>query len=631
MMAWVKSGTEAQLEQPDIERSGAALLERAYATLTSGTFVDAVRAMEEAYRAFVESGESLAAVRVATFLVRGHETLGDWGAARGWEQRGWRLLDTLGPVVERGYHELAWVGCDVHDPQDLLGRAERALQIAGQFKDHQLELRAQADKGLALVSLGRVEEGSRLLDEVAAGISAGELPDPTMRGLSYCALMSGCERTADRGRADVLARAIESDPQAEQIQLAATHFEIVLGSLDALRGNWDRADARLSQVLARTAATGHRIASAARLAELRVQQGRYDEAAELLKGYEDEFEAAPAMAALFMVRGEHQKAAAVLRSFVRGLGDDCLRLAPALAQLMELELRRGDRPAAGRTAHRLQALAAGCDSIEVRAMAESVAARMAGLAGDHESAIRGLEKALSLVISRERPFLSAQIRLELGRAFQQAGERESAVLEVEAALSSFERLGVVPQVFTARALLAELESVPAVASPESEPAVTGRRLATVLFTDIVGSTEQLARMGDSAWKEILNEHDKTVQRVVGEFHGRVVKHTGDGICATFDGPNNGIQCALALRTALAEQGIHIRTGMHAGEIELRGAHVDGIAVHMAARVTAKAAADEILVSHTVRDLVAGSGISFLDRGEFELKGLPGMWRLWALA
>jgi class 3 adenylate cyclase len=626
----VKIGAEAQLEQPSMERSGAALLEHAHATLTSGALVDAVRAMEEAYRAFVDAGDRLAAVRVATMLVRGHEAMGNWGAARGWEQRGWRLLDTLGPVVERGYHELAWVGCDVHDPQDLLGRSERALQVAAQFKDHQLELRAQADKGLALVSLGRVEEGSQLLDEVTAGIAAGELPDPTMRGLSYCALMSGCERTADRGRAEVLARAIEADPQVEQVQLAAIHFEIVLASMEALRGNWDRADARLSKVLARTTASGHRIASAARLAELRIQQGRYDEAAALLKGYEDEFEVAPAMAALFMVRGEHQKAAAVLRSFVRGLGSDCLRLAPALAQLVELELRRGDQPAAARTAQRLKQLASGCDSVEVRALAESVNARMAGLAGDHETAIHGLENALSLVVNRERPFLVAQMRLELGRAFQQAGERESALLEVEAAVSSFERLGVVPQLFAARALLAELEAAEVVAAPVSGAPATGRRLATVLFTDIVGSTEQLARMGDSAWKEILNQHDQIVERVVGEFKGRLVKHTGDGVCATFDGPNAGIQSALALRKALAEQGIHIRTGLHAGEIELRGAHVDGIAVHIAARVTAQAAVDEILVSNTVRDLVAGSAIAFIDRGEVELKGLPGTWRLWGL-
>ena len=625
------SGAEPELEQRDTVRSGAELLENAYITLSSGPFADAVLAMEKAYRAFADSGDPLDAVRVATFLVRGYETLGNWAAARAWEQRGWRLLDSLGPVVERGYHELAWVGCDLHDPQDLLGRSERALKIAREFKDHQLELRAEADKGLALVSMGRVEEGSRLLDEVALGISAGELPDPMMRGLSYCALMSSCERTGDRGRAEVVGRAIEMDPELEQMRLAATHFEICNGSMDALVGNWDKADTKLRAVLEQTTAHGHRIATIARLAELHIQQGRYEDAAELLQGYEEEFEAAPALAALLTARGEHQKAAAVLRSFTRGLGSDCLRLAPALAQLVDLELRRGDRPAASRAARRLQELAESSDSIEVKALAESAAAQMAGLAGDHDTAIRGFEQALSLVVNRERPLLSAQIRLELGRAFQLAGEPESAAVEVEAALSSFERLGVAPKVFAARALLAELEAAPTPkAFGENGAPADGRRLASVLFTDIVGSTEQLARVGDSAWKEILNEHDRTVDRIVGEFHGRVVKHTGDGVCATFDEPNGAIHCAVALRQALGEHGIRIRTGIHAGEIELRGTHIDGIAVHMAARVLGKADANEIFVSNTVRDLVAGSGIAFLDRGEFELKGLQGTWRLWAL-
>jgi class 3 adenylate cyclase len=626
------SEAAAELEQPGNRRSGPELVDQANAALNSGSLEGSVRSMEEAYRAFVDSVDTLSAVRAATFLVRGYETMGNWAAARAWEQRGWRLLDNLGPAVERGYHEMAWVGCDLHDPQDLLGRSERALQIAREFKDHQLELRAEADKGLALVSMGRVEEGSRLLDEVALGISEGELPNPMMRGLSYCSIMSSCERTGDRGRAEVVGRAIETDPEAEQIRLAATHFEIVNGSMEALRGNWEKADKKLRSVLEQTLAHGHRIATIARLAELRIQQGRYEDAAEMLKGYEEEFDAAPALAALLTARGDHQKAAAVLRSFTRGLGTDCLRLAPALAQLVDLELRRGDQPAAARAARRLQELADASDSIEVKAMANSAAAQLAGLAGDHDAAIRGFEKALSLVVNRERPLLAAQIRLELGRAFQRAGEPESAAVEVEAALSSFERLGVAPQVFAARALLAELE-----AAPTSKPAVdngapaAGRRLASVLFTDIVGSTEQLARVGDSAWKEILNKHDRTVDSVVGEFQGRVVKHTGDGVCATFDEPNGAINCAVALRQALGEHGLRIRTGIHAGEVELRGTHIDGIAVHMAARVLAKADANEILVSNTVRDLVAGSGIAFSDRGEFELKGLQGTWRLWALA
>ena len=151
-----------------------------------------------------------------------------------------------------------------------------------------------------------------------------------------------------------------------------------------------------------------------------------------------------------------------------------------------------------------------------------------------------------------------------------------------------------------------------------------------MFTDIVGSTEHAVRMGDSRWKTMLDEHDRTVRDLVREFRGRVVKHTGDGFMATFDGPNQAIRCAGRMRKALGTRGIRIRAGVHTGEIELRGEDIGGVAVHTAARVMAHAGPDEIIVSSTVRDLVAGSGIEFADRGDHQLKGLPGEWRLLAV-
>jgi class 3 adenylate cyclase/alpha-beta hydrolase superfamily lysophospholipase len=158
-----------------------------------------------------------------------------------------------------------------------------------------------------------------------------------------------------------------------------------------------------------------------------------------------------------------------------------------------------------------------------------------------------------------------------------------------------------------------------------------RVLATVMFTDIVGSTEKAVNLGDRKWRELLDEHDKIVARNVEQFRGRYVKHTGDGFLATFDGPGRAIKCARALRAAMAGLGIQIRAGVHAGEVELRGDDVGGIAVHIAARVAALAGPEEILVSSTVKDLVVGSGITFSERGSHELKGVPGEWRLYSVA
>jgi class 3 adenylate cyclase len=156
-----------------------------------------------------------------------------------------------------------------------------------------------------------------------------------------------------------------------------------------------------------------------------------------------------------------------------------------------------------------------------------------------------------------------------------------------------------------------------------------RALATVLFTDMVASTEQLATRGDNAWLQVLEDHDRTMNHVVTEYRGKVVKQLGDGILATFDGPARAVRCASALLDAAQTQGITLRAGLHTGEIELRPSDVAGIAVHIASRIAALAHANQILVSRTVVDLTAGSGLQFESYGEHELKGVPGSWPVFA--
>jgi class 3 adenylate cyclase len=157
-----------------------------------------------------------------------------------------------------------------------------------------------------------------------------------------------------------------------------------------------------------------------------------------------------------------------------------------------------------------------------------------------------------------------------------------------------------------------------------------RALATVLFTDIVGSTERAGELRDERWLHLLDVHDETAHRVVRGFDGRLIKTTGDGILATFDGPGRGIRAAALLREELRRAGLDIRAGLHTGEIELRDGDVGGIAVHIGARVMATAAPGEILVSRTVRDLIAGSEIRLEDRGQHQLKGVEGDWHLFAV-
>jgi class 3 adenylate cyclase len=156
-----------------------------------------------------------------------------------------------------------------------------------------------------------------------------------------------------------------------------------------------------------------------------------------------------------------------------------------------------------------------------------------------------------------------------------------------------------------------------------------RVLATVLFTDIVDSTRSAAAMGDQQWSRLLESHDQMARQLVEKHRGNLVKSTGDGVLATFDGPGRAVRCALAFQTATKQIGLPLRAGLHTGEIEMRGRDVGGIAVHAAARVMAQSEPSEVLVSRVVTDLVAGAGIKFAERGSHELKGLPGRWDLFS--
>jgi class 3 adenylate cyclase len=156
-----------------------------------------------------------------------------------------------------------------------------------------------------------------------------------------------------------------------------------------------------------------------------------------------------------------------------------------------------------------------------------------------------------------------------------------------------------------------------------------RVLATVLFTDIVDSTRSAAEAGDHTWRRLLDNHDHLAKQLVEKHRGSLIKTTGDGILATFDGPGRAVRCALALGAATRQIGLPLRAGLHTGEIELRGRDIGGIAVHAAARVMAECESGEVLVSRVVTDLVAGAGLKFSERGSYELKGLPGRWDLFA--
>ena len=191
-----------------------------------------------------------------------------------------------------------------------------------------------------------------------------------------------------------------------------------------------------------------------------------------------------------------------------------------------------------------------------------------------------------------------------------------------------QKVGVVLDIEDYKKMLADIEEF-VTGHRDSSSGDLKRVLATVLFTDIVDSTRSAAAKGDQAWRRLLDTHDQLALQMVEKHRGTLVKSTGDGILATFDGPGRAVRCALALETASKQIGLPLRAGLHTGEIEIRGRDIGGIAVHAAARVMAQSQSNEVLVSRVVTDLVAGAGLKFSERGSHELKGLPGRWDLFA--
>jgi class 3 adenylate cyclase len=176
-----------------------------------------------------------------------------------------------------------------------------------------------------------------------------------------------------------------------------------------------------------------------------------------------------------------------------------------------------------------------------------------------------------------------------------------------------------------------IEEIGEFVTGERPPVEVDRVLTTVLFTDIVASTERAEREGDRRWSELLSAHHQVVRSELRHFRGQEIDTAGDGFLATFDGPARGIRCACSIRDGVQALGLQIRAGLHTGEVELSDSGPRGLAVHIGARVGALAGSGEVLVSRTVADLVVGSGIKLADRGEHRLKGVPGRWRLFAVA
>ena len=399
---------------------------------------------EASFRSFKDAGDLRGAALAATYLGSLHyDVLGNESVSRGWLSRAGRLLDKAGRCVERGYYELATVACNVRDASALEESAAVALDLALEFNDPDLEARALADGGLALINQGRLKEGFARLEEAMAPVVAGEVRNPVQGGMIFCALLTSCERTGDLRRAEEWTKAAaEFDKRrwAGGLEILHSHCRLAYGMVLCDSGQYSEGEAQLLTGIS-IGSVPHRADAAGALATLRLMQGRHDDAAELLAPFSDRCEVCEPLARLHFARREYDLAAAVIDRALHDLVGDRLRAGRLLRLLVDVELGRNDLVAAERAAERLSDYSEESDSPVLRADARLADGRVCMRNGDTGAAIAAFEAGLDEIGGQERPILAAVIRLDLAEALGVSGDRARAIDEARGALACFERLG----------------------------------------------------------------------------------------------------------------------------------------------------------------------------------------------
>jgi DNA-binding CsgD family transcriptional regulator/tetratricopeptide (TPR) repeat protein len=444
LMAGDIGGAVSAVERAVAEAPGAAVAHELLGGLAFGALDDYPRArrhVETAYRAYRDAGDLRGAARCAIVLAQIEGTAGNLPGTRGWLSRAKRLIDEVGACVEEGYYRIALVGCEVPDVVELERSAARALELAREYRDTDLEIRAIAESGLALISLGRIAEGVVQLDEAAAAVVAGEVRNLGTKGLACCTLVSACDRLGDTERLlrlrEGLERLAAEHFRGFQPPILMTHCRQAYGGMLGDTGRWQEAEAELLQALELSHCAGHRASAIARLARLRIHQNRIAEAGALLRGWEDRLEVAAVLAELHDAKDELDLAALTIRWALREQETDLVSTAPLWAYLADLESRRGDVDAAEAAAARLESIAQVLASPAVQALALLARGRTQLARG--EEAESTLVAALLRLRDVERPLLRGEIHLTLTEAKRH--EPSAAITEARAALAIFDRIG----------------------------------------------------------------------------------------------------------------------------------------------------------------------------------------------
>jgi class 3 adenylate cyclase len=568
-----------------------------------GRLGDCIEARERAYALHLQKGNNARAALVALYLADDYASKLSHSLAAGWQKRAERLLENEPECIAHGhlarFHraELVQRG----DREAALNKARETFEIGSRLHDPDLMAFGLHDQGRVLLAVGRVTDGMALIDEATVAAVSGEL-SLFATGLVYCLTIACCQNMADYRRAADWTQAAERWCERRAIGGFPGLCRVHHAEMIRLRGSWGEAEQEARRACQELQAFGQLPWAGAafyEVGEIRLRMGDLRGAEEAFRqGHELGHDPQPGFAVLHCQQGKLDVAMSMMRRALAPPSLNPLRRAKLLPAQVEIALAGGDLETARVGASELQRIAETYGTQALVAMA-SQATGMGSLAeGAATAAIDQLRRACELWQEVDAPYEGAKVRELLGKAYRLEGNVEESILEFQAALAVFERLGAIPD---ARKLAELLEAEGARGIVRE---VT-RATKTFMFTDIVRSTNLVEAIGDDAWENLQRWHDHTLRTLFAAHRGEEVDHAGDGFCVAFETPAAAIECAISIQRKLAEhRNFHgfspqVRIGLHLAESSRRGRIYTGKGVHQAARIGAQADGGEILASEEV--------------------------------
>lgn len=577
---------------------------------------------ERAHAAYLKANDARRAARVAIELGDHHSDLMEPSVASAWIQRASKLLEGEPEGDEHAWLKMAFAlaARGEGDMENAGAFAAEAAEIAARHGDKDLFALALAMRGTSLIFLDDVDRGMTMVEEATVGAVSGEL-GPLATGWIYCMMITVSAHLADWQRAGQWTEAAKRWCDRQAISGFPGVCRVHRAEIMRLRGSLSEAEQEARTATDELGSFNLFFTALAfkELGEVRLRMGEIDAAEEAFRqANEMGVVPQPGLALVQIQRGKSQAAASSLRRALADEGLGRMDRAKLLPTQLEVALLLGDIETARAAASELEGIAASYTSPALQATAEASLAAVRFADGELGPAEQAAKRACRLFKETDLTYEAARVSLLLGQIYHAEGDADAAQFEVSSALSTFERIGAVPDAERARTMLA---SVTQSAAPE------GRRVAkTFLFSDIVRSTNLLDAIGDDAWADLLKWHDDTLRKLFAEHGGEEVVHTGDGFFIAFENADEAVACAIAIQRSLAEHrrahgfSPQVRIGLHATEAaEVKG-NYHGKGVHEAARIGALAEGGEILTSVSTLGCMSAE-VKATDERTVTLKGV----------